>query len=243
VQLVFQIAGGGLVLPGSQVLSENGFQFLLVEGTCRTWMLTNAGSEIRTAQLTAHDAEQLARQLRVAEWGSLQGQYTRDLCDGPGVLFRFDRTRITLGSACGGGDNSAPVRSLEVAVRDGLAASYAAGAPVDGAVRFVLVAEAPDVMWPSLVASAAAPWPLATAPDELAISIRAAQDYLPGSSRSVTQPEADQLRALRRNFAARGGPALSGGFIPVTGAGGSRYELFVRDTIPLEDAQGLLHVD
>lgn len=243
VRLVFQVSGGGQVLPGSQVLSENGFQFLLVEGSCRAWMLTDRGSEIRTVQLAASDAELLARQLQVAEWGSLQGQYTRDLCDGPGWLLRFDRTRIALGSSCGGRDDSARVRGLEVAARDALAARYAAGAAIDGAVRFVLVAEAPDVVWPPLVASAAAPWPLATAPDTLAISILAAQDYQPGSSRSVTQPEADQLRALRRNFAARGGPALSGGFIPVTGAGGSRYQLFVRDSIPLEDTRGLLHVD
>jgi hypothetical protein len=135
------------------------------------------------------------------------------------------------------------VRPLAAAARAELAARYAAGAPVEGAVRFVLVAEAPDVTWPSLVASAAAPWPLATAPDALAISLDAAQRYLAGSSRIAMPPEADSLRALRRNFEARGGPQLSGGFIPVTGAGGSRYELFVRDAIPLEDAGGLLHVD
>jgi hypothetical protein len=39
----------------------------------------------------------------------------------------------------------------------------------------------------------------------------------------------------RRNY--------SGGFLPIIGSMGEKYELFVRDSISLEDAQLLLHLD
>ena len=68
-----------------------------------------------------------------------------------------------------------------------------------------MVAEPPDVIWPPLVAAAAAPWPLAVAPETLALSSDAAQRYQPGSSLALAPPDADRLRELRRRFFA-GGP-------------------------------------
>ena len=243
VRLVFHLAGGGQVLPGSQVMSENGFQFLLVEGSCRAWFLEDPASDVRTVQLSADAAQALAADLHLGDWGGLRGNYVRNLCDGPSSLLRFGATRILITSACGGAGNAAAVTGLEAAARRSLSAAYATAEPVGGSVRFVLVAQPPDVMWPPLVAAAAAPWPLAVAPETLALSFDAAQDYQPGSSHALAPPDAERLRELRRRFFAAGGGPLSGGFIPVLGTAGARYQLFVRDTIPLEDATGLLHVD
>lgn len=243
VRLAYNLAGGGQVLPGSQVMSENGFEFLLVEGSCRAWFLQKPSSDVRTVQLSADAAQALAADMHVADWAGLRGDYVRNLCDGPSVVLRFGTTRITIDSACRGSDPAAAVLGLQDAARSSLSATYATAAPVDGPVRFVLVAEQPDVIWPTLVAAAAAPWPLAAAPETLALSFDEALRYQPGSSRALDPPDADRLRELRRTFFAGGGGQLSGGFIPVVGTGGARYQLFVRDSIPLEDAAGLLHVD
>lgn len=243
VRLAFRRGGGGQSLPGSQVMSENGFQFLLVEGSCRAWFLKDPASDVRTVQLSAVAAQALAADMHLVDWEGLRGEYVRDLCDGPGSLLRFGATRIVIASGCGVPDRAAAVTWLEDAARRSLSDAYATAEPVGGPVRFVLVAEAPDVTWPPLVAAAAAPWPLAVAPETLALSIDAAQSYQPGSSRTLAPPDADRVRELRRRFFAAGGGPLSGGFIPVLGTAGARYQLFVRDTIPLEDATGLLHVD
>ena len=235
--------GGGQTLPGSQVMSENGFQFLLVEGSCRAWFLQKPAQDVHTVQLSAAAAETLAADMHLVDWAGLQGEYVRNLCDGPSSLLRFGDTRISINSACGGSDPAAAVTGLEDAVRRSLSAAYATAEPVDGAVRFVLVAEQPDVIWPTLVAAAAAPWPLAVAPETLALSFDEALRYQRGSSHALAQPDAGLLRELRRTFFAGGGGQQSGGFVPVLGTGGARYQLFVRDAIPLEDAAGLLHVD
>jgi hypothetical protein len=59
----------------------------------------------------------------------------------------------------------------------------------------------------------------------------------------VDPPDADALRSIRRAFLDSGGALYSGGFVPIIGAAGEKYELFVRDSISLEDAQGLPHLD
>jgi len=237
------MAGAGQTLPGSQVMTENGSRFLLVEGSCRAWFLEDPASDVRTAQLSADAAQALAADLRLADWEDLRGEYVRNLCDGNSSLLRFGVTRIVIASACGGPDHAAAVTGLEDAARSSLAAAYAIAEPAGGPVRFVLVAEPADVIWPPLVAAAAAPWPLALAPEAVALSSDAAQRYQPGSSLALAPPDAERVRELRRRFFAGGGGPLSGGFIPVLDAAGARYQLFVRDTIPLEDATGLLHVD
>lgn len=243
VRLAFRMAGEGQILPGSRVMSENGSQFLLVEGSCRAWFLEDPASDVRTAQLSAVAAQALAADMHLVDWEGLRGEYVRNLCDGNSSLLRFGATRIVISSVCGGLDSAAAVTWLEDAARRSLSAAYATAEPVAGTVRFVLVAEPPDVIWPPLVAAAAAPWPLAVAPETLALSSDAAQRYQPGSSRALAPPDAERVRELRRRFFAGGGGPLSGGFIPVLGTAGARYRLFVRDAIPLEDTTGLLHVD
>jgi hypothetical protein len=243
VRLAFRRGGAGQTLPGSQVMSENGSQFLLVEGSCRAWFLEDPASDVRTVQLSDVAAQALAADMHLVDWEALRGEYVRNLCDGPGSLLRFGATRIVITSACGVPDRAAAVTWLEDAARRSLSAAYATAEPVGGSVRFVLVAEPPDVIWPPLVAAAAAPWPLAVAPETLALSSDAAQRYQPGSSRALAPPDAERVRELRRRFFAAGGGPLSGGFIPVLGTAGARYQLFVRDAIPLEDTTGLLHVD
>ena len=91
------MGGGGQTLPGSQVMTENGSRFLLVEGSRRAWFLEDPASDVRTVQLSAVAARALAADMPVVDWEGLRGEYVRNLCDGPGSLLRFGATRIDHG--------------------------------------------------------------------------------------------------------------------------------------------------
>jgi hypothetical protein len=67
-----------------------------------------------------------------------------------------------------------------------------------------------------------------------------ADQYQPGSSLVATEADAEALRRVRRAFVDAGKLPLTGGFVPVKSSTGDQYQLFARDTIPLEDEKGLL---
>ena len=243
LRLSFRNIGGGQVLPGSQVLSENGFNFLLVDGTCHFWARPDQWSDVREGDLTVEQADRLSGALRLAQWSELQGEYVDDLCDGPTREYRFDGAKIAVYASCGGGKNSESVDSLLTASVLQLAMVYEAGAPVDGPVRLVLVAEAADQFWPMWWVENAARWTGSGDPRAIALTYSQASSYEPGSSVLVMPPEADTLRSSRRSFADKNGFQLTGGFLPVLGPMDEKYEAFVRDSISIEDAQGLLHLE
>jgi len=242
VRLAFRNTGGGQVLAGSQVLSENGFNFLVVDGQCHYWARPDAYSDIREGQLANSEADVLTAKLRVADWDALAGDYFDDLCDGPTREYRFADQRINVFSSCGGPTTSQAVDGLLAATLSQLQSLYDVGAPVAGSVRFVLTVQ-DGVAWSIGVKSLAVPWPLSSDPSTLTLTFEQANSYLPGSSQSAPPPDADALRSVRRSFTAAGGLPLSGGFVPLLGSENKKYGLFARDSIPLEDGQGLLHLD
>lgn len=243
LRLIFQKGSGGPAIPGSRVMGENGSQYLLVDGQCSFWAMMDPGKDIRTGTLTASQASDLAQALRLNEWERLAGDYHHGTCDGPTSLYRFGESRILVSSICQAADTAAPVNWVEAAVAERLPAVHATGSPVDGPVRFVLVAEPIDVVWPAFWMQSARRWPLAGDPATIAMTFAEATAYQAGSSDSAVPPDAEALRTLRREFLADRGGANTGGFIPILGPQDERYELFVRDSISLEDAQGLLHIE
>jgi hypothetical protein len=235
--------GGGQVLPGSQVLGENGFNYLIVDGRCHFWARPDDNSDTREGDLSELTAQHVTMALRLGEWAGLEGAYQDGLCDGPTREYRFDDVRINVFNVCHGKKTSAPVDWLFRAATAELSMVYEAGIPVGGPVRFVLVAEPSDLGWPNWWMENAAAWPLTTDPRAIAITVAQGHDYRAGSSVVAPPPEADALRAIRRAFVAKNGLQMTGGFVPVLGNHGDKYELFVRDTIPLEDGLGLLPLD
>jgi hypothetical protein len=122
-----------------------------------------------------------------------------------------------------------------------LDALYDEGEAVTGPARYVLVAD-PESAWSSLVTDSAAAWPLGIAASSVAMSVDDASAYRPGMSQLASDVDAAALRAIRRNFVGSGKLPLTGGFVPVVTNDNALYQLFVRDSIPLEDATGMLHV-
>jgi hypothetical protein len=243
IRLVYRFVGGGTELPGKRVLSENGYEFLLIDGRCRYWALKDQYSDVRQGELSASDAAALEHDLNLPAWTGLQGDYTVNLCDGTAPWLRFAETRIRIHAACDRSDNAARVIWLQDVVRHRLALLYERAQPFAGPIRLVLVSEANDVTWPPLVEQAKTSWPARQDPASWALTLSAAENYVAGSSRLVEGPDAALLREAKRRFYEGGGIAYSGGFVPVIGPRGERYQLYLRDSIPLEDSSGLLHVD
>jgi hypothetical protein len=187
------------------------------------------------------DEASLGSDLRLSEFGKLQGDYSRDLCDGTGMWLRFGEQRVRLFTGCKVADTSAPVLWMQGVVLQHLSALFNKGQVDGGEVRYVLVSEG-DTEWPSHVMSLAADWPLPQAPSTLALSLEEAAQYQPGSSRLIAPPSADALRSIRQRFVDTGKLAFTGGFVPITDSTGVRYQLFVRDTIPFESSTGHLNV-
>jgi hypothetical protein len=243
LRFVFRNAGGGQLLPGSQVMYENGSPYLFVDGQCAFWVGKDLLQDVRGGTLTTAQADALSQALRLSDWNRYKGEYYDDLCDGPVRRYRFGADEVAVYPTCTGPKTSQPVDWMLDAALSQVSAIYDAATPATGPVRYVLVAEPADVSWPPAVTALAADWPLAGDPAAMALTFEQAGAYQPGMSLSAQPPDADALRGLRRAFAAAGGGAYSGGFVPVLGQNDGRYELFVRDSIPLEDAQGLLHLD
>jgi hypothetical protein len=239
VRLAYQVMGGGQTLPGSQVTSENGFSYLLVTGQCHFWVMNSADADVHEGQLADSEAFSLSNTLRLGDWSGLDAAYGTCALDVPSRLLRFRDTRVTISGSCGG-TLAAPPAWLSDGIAGSVQDLYAKGTPVAGPVRFLLMTE--QGTWSSQVEKRAAAWPLADDPASLALTYEAASRYVAGSSQMVSATDAEELRELRRVFFESGGGPFSGGFIPVVGSDGARYELFARDAIPLEDEQGLLHV-
>lgn len=243
VRFAYRFVGGGVELPGKRVLSENGYEFLLIDGQCRYWALKSQYSDVRYGELAVSEASELEGALRLSTWADLQGEYSVSLCDGTAPWLRFAEMRIRIHAACGGPGNANPVIWLQDVVRGHLAQLYERGRAFEGPVRLVLVTEAADVAWPPLVEQAKATWAASEDPARWATTVSEAQKYEPGSSRQVEGRDAQLLREVKRTFYEGGGVSYTGGFVPIAGPRGERYQLYLRDSIPLEDATGLLHVD
>lgn len=241
IRLLYRNIGGGLVQPGSQVLSENGFNFLVVDGQCHYWVRDDVNSEIREGVLSAANAQRVSQTLRLAEWQSLAGSYVDNLCDGPKREYRLSGTRIDVWSDCGGAETSGPVDWILDVANAEVARLYESSSAVKGAMRFVLVS-GPENWLPWWVENAFR-WQTATDLSAIALTFDEASRYEAGASVLASSEGAEMLRAARRSFLAKNGFQMTGGFLPVIDAANNRFELYARDVIPLEDAKGILHVE
>lgn len=241
VRLAYRLAGGGPAPPGSQVLSENGFVYLIITGTCHYWVLAEIESEVREGTLSADQAASLAADLGLERWSELPPKQPGGGCaDGPTPTVRFRGDRYELPGCTFPAPDGGAALALESALAAVVKALYLTGAPASGSVRFVLTR--PQFDWGSAVEAQAVAWPQA-APDAASVAMTTEQifSYRSGSSALATEAAAVALRAIRTMFGGNVRP-LSDGALPVVDRDGTAYLLYLRDSIPLEDDHGLLDV-
>ena len=234
LRLAWAMDGGGQV--HTEMQRELGFAYLYVRGDCRYWVLPHQGpptievAETRTGVLDEDQAAELAEMLDYAnfetlaeaEWPQAGGE------DGPTVFAHDGEHMIACADTCVGAP--AGVETMTTAGSEYFLELWEAGEPLVGApmriqARFLGGLPVDSVpVWEGGVDLSA----VDTSPDDLLV---------PGTSVLVEDSElTSQLRAFRAQH-----PEDSANFAPiVVNDQGGAYEVFVRDAIPLEDAQGLI---
>jgi len=225
--------GGGPIPPGLSMLAENGWQYLIVNGTCDAWILRDTYSPIHRAKLSADLAQVFARDLSLGGWDRISVP-AGGCPDAGGLSLRFGEQRLA-GASCGLDPNH-PFQKLATQFANQVDALWNLGTTEAATgVRYLLIMDDPGQPSTGHLES----WPLATPPGEVAISMAEAYNYRAGQSHLATGSDASILRAIPGVFATNPNEPFS----PVLIAGSdsqTHFRLFLRDTTPFEDTDGLL---
>jgi hypothetical protein len=234
----------GQRFPGSQVRSENGDFYIIVDGSCRFWSYdggATGGGQLASGQLSDADAEEFAQDFRLADWSKWIGQHDGSSCsDGTDYVFSLSGAGTLRGKQwCPPPAEFSWAYTAFHGTRGRL--SKVGAQVVDGAMRFVLVHEAPERV-PSSAAYRNAPlWPLVE-PATVALTEASASAYVDGTARLAVGSEATKLRSLRDAFLAQEIGFIDSDFIGVVDGAADEYRLYVRDATALENGDGLLPI-
>ena len=239
IRLAIRVAGGGPAPPGTGMLAENGWRFLMVDAGCHAWLLPSDNDELLQLTLSAAQQASLEGALKLGAWAGIVVP-SGGCSDAPDVSFRLDQQSLT-GSACGAPAGSA-WSDLIAAFDAQLAALGAAATPVAGDVRYLLVADDGS----NLDNRPPARWPLAIPAATVAISTQSSFQYRPGGSQPATASDAAALRAIRTTskngtLPGAGGTILD--FTSIIDSQGTRYRLYIRDEVPFAGPDGLFRTD
>lgn len=225
--------------PGNAVLLELGYSSIGIDGHCRYWINGGwANGKVdehlpwKTGELPASLAAELDAAINLSTLDTLE-------CDGfttyshknyYTIRSQYSRRRCEVGL-----DDT---KFYEVyRILDSRALQlYDAAVPVDGAIRMLATSSG----WPFDTYE----WPVELDPF---LRVDSSSELLPGHSQLVTDPEAARLlRQLRNRFIAdatapEASHNTSDGIPLSVGTSGSKFniELFVRDALPYELANGL----
>ncbi|MCL2822832.1 MAG: hypothetical protein FWD57_02470 [Polyangiaceae bacterium] len=236
IRFAAQTGSVGMASPGNQVLVENGYDFLAISDQCQYWVLTDKWADVRTGMLSPSQTGKLQEDLRIDNFPDYVGDYTIPLCDGPWYRFRLGSEMVRIASTCFAANTSESVMWLRDKVRDTEKSLHEDGTPIDGPVRFMLIVY-PDWVGSNEFEFRNAPlWPLSTPPSEFAILEHETYDQ---AGHWAVGDDADALRAIAVAFRNKEIGALAAGYAPVLDSEGTQYGLFVRDTVPFENSEGL----
>lgn len=239
LRLAFVLTGGGLI--DNELERALGFQYLYVLGTCEYYVLPPLTGvqwpDARTGVIDEATEEALSRAIDYGGIPALAGSYTTDgLFDGTTLLV----TDFTSTVSCYGGCEQGPpaAQALWSAQTEWLKKLWDQGEPLLGALRISVVATA------SAPSSESAPeWPLAIDPASIA-----AEDSIDANFPTVrvdAEPDLSTLRALRQQYREDDLPPdapnylINYGFLLFHDVGGpDLFRLWIRDSLPIEDADG-----
>ncbi len=239
-------SGGGPQVWGSEVMAENGLAYFIVEGNCRFFAFEHSEGVAWTGTLNSAQETEVIDLFKLGEFSDLAGVYKFSACDAGSAVYAFGEHRVRVAPVCPGGpgiNNESSVRFL----RDGWSTMYersrTIGTEYEGNVRYSVVLY--DVFVPNDINHRNAPeWPIDTDIEKLAIvSSDLPEEYLyeKGTSHLATGKDAMALRRLRTAFyAGEIGFSDATNYIPIEQTNGKRYQLFLRDSIDLENEDGLI---
>jgi hypothetical protein len=242
LRLFVFMSGGGPTEPARQVLIENGFNFILVDGHCRFWVKPDESifETVRTGVLDAETLAEFVADFRYDRWPDLNrvGAYGTSLPDGGSVIFVDPETSITCQTVCSGPSTPPDVEAMRLANNAWNARLWSIGEAVTGDVRISVIesnrdpASLPPLWTPPL-------WPLSTPIASVVVSEADIPALRFGDGVLMTGADAEALRAMRRHFLDSGARRTGIGML-VHDDAGQLYEVNVRDTTPFEDERGLV---
>jgi hypothetical protein len=225
-------SSGGNVTGIPTLVLETGFEFLLIDGGCRYYAMTEANREIRTGVLTAADAKSLSNDFLLGHWQELV-DVGLGCPDAGSEVFAYGQERAR--SSC----TSTP---LTRAFTLWLERLYDAGSKVGGEVRYGVL-ESSNFSWPQSSPQLALPYPFK---DPAPI---ATDPFLEMNVQLASGADAATLRELRAAYHSGTKPVPDPSYsipVKVEGANASNaptyYSLVMRDTVPFE-TNGVLAID
>lgn len=240
IALAVAFRGGSNVEPGAQLMTELGRWYLYVTGTCDYWVLPPPSDSqfwprARGGTLSVDAAAALVAELSFQRWEEYAGCYWSAGSEGVGYEWRDTATAIF----CDGDCTAAPDVVQSMNNQSALTISQIWAGADDGSlsdsVRIAVPLGYVD-MDPNYVDPLAVPWPLAWPLETVAKVV------LPGELGIGTLIEdPDDVEALRA-LAAQGENVLDvrGALVFQDGPGAPVYSLWLRDSIPFENTEGLI---
>ncbi|NVB84822.1 MAG: hypothetical protein HOV81_41010, partial [Kofleriaceae bacterium] len=223
---------GGNIGNGPAVMYDNGFPFVFVDGQCNYWSSgTRTWRETRTGVLDADTAAELGARLHFGAWPDLAGTWLESgYVDAPTLIFD-DSTRVVVcASLCDGSSVPDSVKAMRDELFVVAQELWDRGSAVESGVRAIAIAYEPFQGIPFV------DWPLA----------RPISDFVrtgsvePGQGVLEDDPASAQaLKDLRASFVRGDHGAFGWDMLPVK-SDGAYYQLYLRDTLPFEDAQGFV---
>jgi hypothetical protein len=215
--------------PGYLFMAELGYEYLYVAGDCHywAWAYPREGAPharwfpTREGQLSPDDANALASDVHYSDWPDLGGIQCGWGFDADAFVLH-DKTRAV---RCVGPGGDGPF----VAAWDWSLRLYNAGTPVSGPMRMVaIVDERADS-----VGMVPVPWPLVEPIDSFSVT----RSQMPVSFLITDSQDTQALRQARQDRIDDNRDAYD--YIAVAQQGDQGpWFVYMRDTVPLEDASG-----
>jgi len=220
---------------GEAVLFDNGGPYVFVDGKCNYWVSNPSQmfAETHTGTLDAETAIELGSRLHFNAWEDLSGDWSDPYggtFDAPILIFDNSRNAVVCRDHCDASEVPSAVKAMRDAMIRIAQELWDDGAPAPSSLRVVATpAEAgPGIPFVD--------WPL----------VRPFSDFVRtgdvGFGEGTLEEDVESVRVLkelRRSFLDGEHGAFVWGMLPVK-SGGAYYNLYIRDTLPFEDASGLV---
>lgn len=234
---------GTWIPDGEQVLDDNGYYFVYVDRNCRYWASRAPFShgEFRTGVLSSADLAHFTNDLLFQRWWDWAGVWVpaAPVSDAPVAVLYPEFTReaaVICYGLCAGPPLPLELGTIYERVFPFIDGLWQAGASASGDVRFIARRWAdgegqanPVFDWP----------PTSFALADVAVPYSSSPQPAFGQGLLASGNDAMLLRELRGQYLVSWASSVSPS-IEVRDAAGVRYSVFVRDTLPFEDENGLV---
>ena len=229
--------GGAQYTAAQTLLYENGSSYFYVNGKCefvvsgRRWLL----QEDRSGVLSTAEAEQLSRDLFFGSWDEFSGGYTAEgVYDGDVIEFIYGNDKkIACQAGCVSSSTPSEVSKMFDAAIQWRMQLHEIGKPLDGGVRVSAMKLGSGMLYGEAIVDWPLEWPLS--------SIATTDGNYGGAGKGTLISEEEEVEKLRKLWAAYRENFPVGGFGSSIGIRDRDevFSLYIRDVVPVENAEGL----